>query len=60
LGLQRKAFLSQGDFHAEGDSKLFVKGVPPNLPSKKQTVRNSVSIDNNSRKLKQNNCNKEI
>jgi len=32
LRLQRKAFLNQAnDFHAEGDSKPFLKGVPPNL-----------------------------
>jgi len=37
-GLDRKALKNQGDFHAEGDSRPFLKGVPPNLPSNKKTV----------------------
>ena len=37
LGLDKKVFMNQGDFHAEGDSMLFLKGVPPNLKPNKQS-----------------------
>jgi hypothetical protein len=34
LGPGTKELMNQGDFHAEGDSKLLLKGVSPNLQKK--------------------------
>lgn len=34
LGPGRKEFMNQGDFHADGDSILLLKGVSPNLGMK--------------------------
>ena len=35
LGPGTKEFMNQGDFHAEGESMLLLKGVPPNLQYQK-------------------------
>jgi len=41
LGLDKKVLMNQGDFHAEGDSMLFLNGVPPNLKSKTQSDKSA-------------------
>jgi hypothetical protein len=39
LGLDKKVLMNKGDFHAEGDSKLFLKGVPPKLKTNKKLLK---------------------
>lgn len=40
LGPGTKEFMNQGDFHAEGESMLLLKGVPPILWHKATSTRN--------------------
>lgn len=44
LGPGRNELMNQGDFHAEGDSILLLKGVPPNLKTlNRQFIRKQIT-----------------
>lgn len=47
LGPGTKEFMNQGDFHAEGESMLLLKGVSPILGNKKSLAQKHINATGN-------------